>query len=231
MKKVSVIVGGTRGIGKQIYKTLEKRGDYIVLISRRRKNNISADITFDGHLKMIQKKIKKKINNLIFCQRLRELNPNKFQDYNLMISSSYELIKILEKKFSKNSSIVFLSSISSITVAHDQDYNYHAVRGAIEALVKFLAVNLGKKKIRINCVQTSKIIKFENEKFFQSLGKKEKKHIEKITPLRRMGTAEDVANLVDFLTSSKSEFLTGCIIPVDGGLRLVSQETIAKNVL
>jgi len=79
MKKVSVIVGGTRGIGKQIYKTLEKRGDYIVLISRRRENNISPDITFDGHLKMIQKKIKKKINNIIFCQRLRELNPNKFK--------------------------------------------------------------------------------------------------------------------------------------------------------
>jgi len=231
MKKVSVIVGGTRGIGKQIYKTLEKRGDNIVLISRRRRNNISADITFDGDLKIIQKKIKKKINNLIFCQRLRELNPNKFQDYNLMISSSYELIKILEKKFSKNSSVVFLSSISTTTAVHDQNYNYHAVRGAIEALVKFLAVNLGKNKIRVNCIQTTKIIKFENKKFFESLGKKEKKLIEKITPLRRMGTAKDVANLVDFLTSSKSEFLTGCIIPVDGGLRLVSQETIAKNVL
>jgi NAD(P)-dependent dehydrogenase (short-subunit alcohol dehydrogenase family) len=231
MKKISLIIGGTRGIGKQINKTLLKRGDKVIVISRKKKNSISADITSNENLSVIKKKIKNKINNLIFCQRLRELNSNKFHDYNLMISSSYELIKILEKKFSKNSSVVFLSSISTTTAVHDQNYNYHAVRGAIEALVKFLAVNLGKNKIRVNCIQTTKILKFENKKFFQSLGKKEKKLIEKITPLRRMGTAEDVANLVDFLTSSKSEFLTGCIIPVDGGLRLVSQETIAKNVL
>ena len=52
--------------------------------------------------------------------------------------------------------------------------------------------------------------------------------MEKITPLRRMGDSQDVADLVDFLTSDKSTFITGTIIPVDGGLRLVSQEQIAK---
>jgi len=43
-----------------------------------------------------------------------------------------------------------------------------------------------------------------------------------------MGDAQDIADLVDFLTSDKSTFITGTIIPVDGGLRLVSQEQIAK---
>ena len=53
-----------------------------------------------------------------------------------------------------------------------------------------------------------------------------------ITPLNRMGTATDVANLVEFLTSKKSVFLTGLSIPVDGGTSLLSQESIiniAKN--
>ena len=40
--------------------------------------------------------------------------------------------------------------------------------------------------------------------------------MEKITPLRRMGDAEDVANLVDFLTNDKSSFITGLSIPIDG---------------
>ena len=43
-----------------------------------------------------------------------------------------------------------------------------------------------------------------------------------------MGNSDDIADLVDFLTSEKSSYITGTIIPVDGGLRLVGQEHIAK---
>ena len=43
-----------------------------------------------------------------------------------------------------------------------------------------------------------------------------------------MGDAQDIADLVDFLTFDKSTFITGVVIPVDGGLSLVSQEQIAK---
>ena len=46
-----------------------------------------------------------------------------------------------------------------------------------------------------------------------------------------MGSSEDIANLTEFLTSKKSSYITGTIIPVDGGLRLVGQEQIAKLFL
>ena len=49
-----------------------------------------------------------------------------------------------------------------------------------------------------------------------------------ITPLSRMGDSNDVAHLVDFLTSNKSSFITGVSIPLDGGTRLQSHETIAN---
>ena len=52
--------------------------------------------------------------------------------------------------------------------------------------------------------------------------------MEKITPLKRMGTSDDVAQAVEFLTSGKSSYITGLIIPIDGGLRLAGQEQIAK---
>ena len=55
--------------------------------------------------------------------------------------------------------------------------------------------------------------------------------IEEITPLGRMGCAEDIANIVEFLCSSKSSFLTGNSFMVDGGLSLVGQESIARNLL
>ena len=53
--------------------------------------------------------------------------------------------------------------------------------------------------------------------------------IKKITPLNRMGTSQDVANLVEFLSSKKSSFINGCSIPIDGGAHLQSQELIAKK--
>ncbi len=52
--------------------------------------------------------------------------------------------------------------------------------------------------------------------------------MKKITPLSRMGDSNDVANLVDFLTSNKSKYITGVSIPLDGGARLQSHETIAN---
>ena len=58
-----------------------------------------------------------------------------------------------------------------------------------------------------------------------------RKMIEEITPLGRMGDAEDIANIVEFLCSSKASFLTGNSFMVDGGLSLVGQETIARNLL
>ena len=64
--------------------------------------------------------------------------------------------------------------------------------------------------------------------YFLKKNNVDRKLIEKITPLGRMGDAQDIADLVEFLTSDKSTFITGTIIPVDGGLRLVSQEQIAK---
>jgi len=51
-----------------------------------------------------------------------------------------------------------------------------------------------------------------------------------ITPLKRMGHARDIADLVEFLCSERSSFITGQGFLVDGGLSLVNQETIARRL-
>ena len=55
-----------------------------------------------------------------------------------------------------------------------------------------------------------------------------RKRIEKITPLKRMSSSKDIANVVNFLTENRSDYVTGENIKVDGGLRLLSQEYIAE---
>jgi hypothetical protein len=72
------------------------------------------------------------------------------------------------------------------------------------------------------------VFKPEN-KFFYNKKNITRKILEKITPLKRMGSSQDIANIIDFLTSDKSSYITGTTIPVDGGLRLVSQASICKN--
>ena len=232
MKKKSLIIGGYRGIGKSIYINLKKRGDEVFCVSRstiKKKNFISADITN----KIGQNKISNffnnvKIDNLIFTQRYR--GDDRDEEYKVMLKATTDIIKNI--KFKKTgSSVIILGSIASTTVIGDQDDVYHLTRGALETLTKYYAFKLGKNKTRVNCIQPTKIFKPENIGFFSKRDNSERKLIEKITPLSRMGSSDDIANLVEFLTSEKSSYITGTVIPVDGGLRLVGQEQIAKMFL
>jgi 3-oxoacyl-[acyl-carrier protein] reductase len=227
--KTTVIIGGNTGIGKVIYNTLKKRGDKIVKISRtqfNKRDNLAADISsVDGLSKIKKVFYKKKINNIVFTQRYR--GNNSIEEYKVMVESTNNLIKLFKKNLLKNSSIVILSSVASTTIVPEQNASYHYTRGALETLVKYYACNLGNKNIRINCIQATTVIKPEN-KFFYNKKNIKRKILEKITPLKRMGTAQDVADVVDFLTSDKSSYITGTTIPLDGGLRLLSQAGIFK---
>lgn len=231
MKKTTLIIGGYRGIGRSIYETLCKRGDDVYCINRSdiKKNKfLQADITTKNGIYFIQKFFKRrKINNLIFTQRYR--GENNEEEYNVILKATNDVIKISKFK-KKDCSIVILGSIASSTIIGDQNETYHFTRGALETLTKYYAYKLGKQNIRVNCIQPTKIFKPENKKFFNKKNK-DRKLIEKITPLGKMGSSEDIANLTEFLTSKKSSYITGTIIPVDGGLRLVGQEQIAKLFL
>ncbi|WP_440930962.1 SDR family NAD(P)-dependent oxidoreductase [Candidatus Pelagibacter sp.] len=228
MIKTSILIGGTKGIGSVIAKKLLERGDKLFVISRTKKNKtnyIQSDISSSTDLLNLKKKIKNiKVDNLIFSQRYRGLDNKK--DFEIQLEATNNFIKTFKSNLKKNSSIVILSSIATSTVLHDQSDVYHYTRGALEGLVKYYACTLGKKGVRINCIQPSKLLKPENKKFFLKKNNKDRKTLEKITPLGRMGTSEDIANLTSFLTSNYSTFITGVIIPVDGGLRLLSQESI-----
>lgn len=117
------------------------------------------------------------------------------------------------------SSLVFLSSISSIS-GNAGISNYSASKAAINAMVKSLAVELAKNNIRVNSVLPgfveTDIVKNSpevyNEEFFTK--------IEQEYPLGK-GTPEDVANLIVFLLSPLSRWITGQNIVIDGGRTLL----------
>ncbi len=233
--KISIIVGGTRGIGKVISKTLHKRGDKIITLSRenlKNKTHIAVDLSLEDSIikNSISKYFKKKsfrINNLVFCQRYRG---NEFElDFKVSLYATRIIIELLKNKMTKDSSIVLISSIAIKTILTDQPLSYHLTRAGMDQMVRYYAVTLGKNGIRFNCVLPTRIIKPENYKFYNKKNNPITTMMKKVTPLKRMGNSQDVANLVEFLTSKKSSFITGCTIPLDGGAHLQNHESILNN--
>ena len=96
----------------------------------------------------------------------------------------------------------------------------------MEQLIKFKAIKLGKRGVRINSILATRSLKKENRKFYLKKNNQIRKTLERITPLGRMSDAKDIANTVEFLSSDKSAYITGQSIKVDGGLSLINQEHI-----
>ena len=103
MRKTSIVVGGTKGIGCVISKHLKLRGDLTYTVSRNNSNknfNLKCDIMNDLDLVALKEKFKnRKIDNLIFSQRYRGNEPE--QDFNLLLRSTNKIIKIFSKNLSK----------------------------------------------------------------------------------------------------------------------------------
>jgi 3-oxoacyl-[acyl-carrier protein] reductase len=92
--------------------------------------------------------------------------------------------------------------------------NYAAAKAGIIGLTKSLAKELGGRGVRVNAVAPGYI----DTPMTQALPEETRKLIVDATPLRSIGATDDVANTVVFLASPQARFLTGCVLPVDGGL-------------
>lgn len=228
--ETTVVIGGTRGIGQVIVEHLRGRGDRVYTASRKDSENIHH-IKFDislGNLDPLVTAIEGKINYLVFTHRYRGSEWD--EEFEVTVKGVHRVIEALKSKLQNEASVAIIGSNASQLVVDEQQAQYHASRSSLEALTKYYAVKYGKDRIRFNCILPCTVIKPENESFFTE-DNAVRKMLERITPLGRMGEAKDIANVVDFLCSDKSSFITGQSFIVDGGLSLRGQESIARNLL
>jgi len=194
----------------------------------------AADILDSKRLPEVLEEIVRKngkLNNLIFFQRHRDPKDEWGGEIDTMLTATKNTISLLENKFdeSGDSSIVFVSSVIGHFVADGVSLGYHVTRAALNHMVRYYAVRLAPKKIRVNGVSASTLLKEESRDFYlRNKGLLE--FYQKITPLGRMGTAEEVAHVIDFLCSEKASFVTGQNITVDGGVTLQWQESLARKL-
>ena len=90
---------------------------------------------------------------------------------------------------------------------------YSCTKAALIGLTRSLALELAPSGIRVNCVAPGVV----HTEMVQTLGEETLQQLAEETPLGRLGTPEDIANVVSFLASEKASFLTGQVLTADGG--------------
>jgi 3-oxoacyl-[acyl-carrier protein] reductase len=107
------------------------------------------------------------------------------------------------------------SSISGLTGNFGQS-NYTAAKGALIAMTKTWAIELGRKNVRVNAVAPG----FTATPMVETVPEKVLDQVKSSTPLGRLGQPEDMANAYVFLATDEASFITGQVLIIDGGLTL-----------
>lgn len=118
----------------------------------------------------------------------------------------------------RSGSVVALSSIMGIAYGWDEHVHYSAAKSGVVGLVRALAVELAKDGVRVNGVapgyiRTAQLLSEEN-----SLGPVGAEKAAEFIPMGRLGTPEDIADVIAFLASDGARYMTGQVLVVDGGL-------------
>ena len=236
--KTILVTGASSGIGLSIVKLLASSKAKVFLTGRdelklqkaisnmegKGHKFFTADLEDENHLDLLVNNLPK-LDGIVFCAGFNEFIPIKFINKNKAekifntnyFSSVYLLQKILKKKLlNKQSSLVFISSISSI-LGVPATAIYAASKASINSTVKVLASELSKQKIRVNAINPGIVLTSMLNQ--ENINIKSIMEQEKLYPLG-FGKPEDVAYAVKFHLSTNSRWLTGNIMNLDGGLTL-----------
>ncbi|MGD9381897.1 MAG: SDR family NAD(P)-dependent oxidoreductase, partial [Candidatus Thorarchaeota archaeon] len=135
------------------------------------------------------------------------------------LKSVYLCIKHAIPQMEKKGKGVIINNSSAAGLVGSFSPSYSAAKGGIISLTKALAVDLGPSNIRVNCICPGAIETPMLERVIKMQGdpKKVRERRLKNYPVGRFGTSEEVAYTALFLASDESSFITGAVLPVDGG--------------
>ncbi len=242
MNKLAIITGGARGIGKQIALTFAKEG-YNIAINYRTENedlkNTKKEIeennvkcfTFQGDVtnfkdcEQFVKQIVEEFGNIdvlvnnagitrdTLLMRMKEEDFKQVIDTNLIGTFNVTKNVISYMMKARSGRIINISSVVGISGNAGQT-NYSASKAGIIGFTKSLAKEVASRNITVNAVAPG----FIETQMTDVLKDDIKEEIAKKIPLKRMGTPQDVANVVKFLASNDSSYITGQVINIDGGM-------------
>lgn len=241
-KKIVFVTGGSRGIGKEVALKFAENGYDVILNYVSDKTDVEglknelkekgadslilkADVSKTEEVDSIVKKAIEKfgkidvlVNNAGITKdnllmRMSEEEFNKVLEINL--KGTFIVTKLVTKYMIKKrqGSIINLSSVVGVAGNAGQ-CNYSASKAGIIGFTKSIAKELAPRNIRVNAVAPGFIVTDMTDVLPETV----KENIYNQIPLKRMGEAKEVAELIYFLGSHASSYITGQVINVDGGM-------------
>jgi NAD(P)-dependent dehydrogenase (short-subunit alcohol dehydrogenase family) len=242
--KIALVTGGSRGIGAMIAEGFVRNGVKTYISSRKSDPcdkkakelskygeciSIPADLTDMNEMDKLVTKIKDKetklnilVNNAgaawgASFDDFPEIGWDKVMDTNVksVFFLTQKLVDILETSASTSdpSRIINIGSIDGLGIPRAETYSYPASKAAVHQLTKVLANRLANRNINVNAIAPGP---FESNMMAHTL-EEYGEQIRSSVPRGRIGVPEDMAGASIFLSSKASSYITGSIIPVDGG--------------
>jgi NAD(P)-dependent dehydrogenase (short-subunit alcohol dehydrogenase family) len=239
--KTIFITGASSGIGRSIAIECSRMGAKIIITGRdsNRLQDTFKALEGEGHVQTIADlsnclDIPRLVNEVsqldgvVHCAGITKTIPIQFikeNDISTVMNVNFVSPTIItqsllkNKKLKSGASIVFISSISGVYCSSVAESVYSASKGAVNGMVKAMAIELATKSIRVNSVNPGVIetpIFSEGIISSEQLSEGVKKY-----PLKRYGKPEDVAFAVIYLLSDASGWVTGSNLLIDGGYTLL----------
>lgn len=236
--KWAIVTGATKGIGKGIAESLAKHGVNVVVVGTNAErgeavaqslggksffkaldvSSFKACHTFIDEVLAKTGKVDILINNAGITRdnllmKMSEEDWDRVIDVNLksVFNLSHALVRPMLK--AKSGKIVNISSVVGLTGNAGQ-VNYSASKAGVVGATKSLAQEMAPRGICVNCIAPG----FIETEMTNVLSEKVKEAILNKIPMRRMGNTNEIANAALFLSSELSDFITGQVLTVDGGM-------------
>ncbi|GAU68485.1 3-oxoacyl-[acyl-carrier-protein] reductase [Streptomyces sp. NPDC001339] len=230
MSRSVLVTGGNRGIGLAIARAFAEAGDKVAITYRSGEPPagflaVKCDITDSEQVEQAYKEIEEKQGPV----EVLVANAGVTRDQLLMRMSEEDFTSVLETNLTgtfrvvkranramlraRKGRIVLISSVVGLMGAPGQA-NYAASKAGLVGFARSLARELGSRNITVNVVAPG----FVDTDMTRALTDEQRDNIVKQVPLARYAQPEEIASSVRFLASDEAAYITGAVIPVDGGL-------------
>ncbi len=229
-KPIALITGGNRGIGLAIARSLAHDGFHVVIGSRSGQvidgfDSVAIDVSSTQSVEDAFSHIENTwgIPEVLVCNAgitrdalVMRMSDEDFEDViNTNLTGAFRVSKRATKGLLKlkKGRLIFISSVVAMLGSPGQ-VNYAASKSGLIGMARSFARELGSRGITANVIAPG----FVETDMTASLDDKRRQEIASSIPLGRFSDVQEIANVVSFIASTKAGYITGALIPVDGGL-------------